>query len=645
MEIYPEDLDLELLWEVNPTLAELVERRVPRYMTYPKGGKETDYVMQLHEIGKSNHIDFRFKINNFLHGWSIVGGSIDNPMTPERWLKNKGKGFRCEQKAVQPVVWLKVEGEVKPGEVGAGVEKPGKFTIVSRGKVVLGAQKPYFHEYFVKDGKVFKDWTRIVIRGVRVQKLDPETKKPTGKYETMWRLMIPLDQMPYAISDRAIKKKWKAPVPYPFPLEWTKENFPEQFEKWYEWQKDIEPTKEATVMLAKGEYTLCEHSYMGPVHIRAMPVREWHLLIDDGKKEVMDFKSEDENPLYYLPISVTYEGRIAKKWMEFQGILEPGEHWNPNKKLESSVRILASGACEIEREELEGRERILLSIPSGPMKGEYILEQEEKDSPFYVLGERHAMSLEEESELVEKAFFVYDEHIIDDKKHWDLRFRFDGEGWEFSGMDKDLTELGLEEPTECLLKKMYDPMGWTDPAFKEGHKKVGILDTYVKRIDQGEAIIFNRDDLFWNFMLKGNLFGKEIGGYIVAKKKAPRVWTIMHSALPMLAKTGDPLTGRYYKPFEIVQKRGWDYFLVDIYDFRAFTRMEPEELVKEYFPDLKIPEGVELFIGLYPVPGRLHHARVARVKFPNTWTKEEAFDWIVKNGLHTWSHERIVKRK
>jgi len=68
----------------------------------------------------------------------------------------------------------------------------------------------YFHEYFVKDNKYFKDWTRIVIRAIRLKKLKPETKEPTKHYERMWRMLV-ADPLPYTISSRAIKDGWKPP--------------------------------------------------------------------------------------------------------------------------------------------------------------------------------------------------------------------------------------------------------------------------------------------------------------------------------------------------------------------------------------------------------------------------------------------------
>lgn len=197
MEIEPEILDLDMLWEVEPTVAELVEKKVPKFMTYPKGGKEIPFVIQTHRIGESQHVDFRFKLNGFLNGWTIVGGTtsdglIKDEITPKKLLDNIGKGFRAEEKAVQPPVWMSVDTP----HVDIAGEPRGQMWIMTTGKAILGTQKPYFHEYFLlsesKDrsfpneitGKSrdsapresvfggFKEWTRIVIRGVSVSRID-----------------------------------------------------------------------------------------------------------------------------------------------------------------------------------------------------------------------------------------------------------------------------------------------------------------------------------------------------------------------------------------------------------------------------------------------------------------------------------------
>lgn len=614
-----EELDLSLL-------AETLRRGIPRYMTYPKN-QPTEGVEEHHYIGEAQHIDFRYRVNGWLEGWSIVGGRKGKEVSFERMLKEIGKGFRAEEKARQPLNWLfptLKEGEsieISPGEVGAGVEAPGTIKIVSRLEVWVGALKPYFKEYFLRGGP-FKDWTRLVIRAVKAPRLDPETKKPTGKTERFWRAMIPKDQMPYAIK-RGMEKGWVAPK-IPFPLDWARKHWPEQVAKWEEWVKDKEPTP-TVASLSKGRYVLLEHAYRGPVHIRGMEVREWHLLLDDGKERVRDFVTQDDNPLYVLPLAFVYNGRIAKKWMDFEGELKAGELWNPTKSLTSEVRRLAKGSANIKIEEVDGREVIYLELDGG-MEGTYVLDQEEEGSDFYTLYATSSL----QGGGGEEGRFVYDAHTIDGRTHYDLRIETGGGIEEFSGLDKDLRELGLEEPTEGVLKACTDP-SWMNPEFREGIRKVGGLETYVTRIDQGRVTIFNRGDAFWSFWLAGGI----LRGYYIARRLSPHRWIIMRSRLPASLAKGDPLAGTPYNPPIVTQKRGWEYFRVDLYDPREFTRAVEPEMVPKYLEQAKIelPKGVEVLIGLYPRPNRIHGARVMSLFFSKDWEVDKALEWIKEQGL------------
>ena len=64
-------------------------------------------------------------------------------------------------KAPEPVPWLKYQGKVEPGEVGATRFLPGYFLVIDEFEVQWGAQKPDFHEYFM-DGKLMNG--RYVVR-------------------------------------------------------------------------------------------------------------------------------------------------------------------------------------------------------------------------------------------------------------------------------------------------------------------------------------------------------------------------------------------------------------------------------------------------------------------------------------------------
>lgn len=181
---------------------------------YPTEESKRRYVMQSHIRGDSQHTDVRMEWDGFLVGYEVVGGSVKEPITPDKWEINKGQ--RIEWKTTQPKDWLEVEGKIEPGQIGATQREAGELKIVSKGEFWEGAQKPYFKEFFYKSdrdtGPLKKDkYVRVVVRGLRLPLLDPETKKKIpGKYEIVWRFMVPEDQVAYAL-ERGMKKGWKPP--------------------------------------------------------------------------------------------------------------------------------------------------------------------------------------------------------------------------------------------------------------------------------------------------------------------------------------------------------------------------------------------------------------------------------------------------
>jgi len=575
-----------------------------------------------------------------------------------------------EELARQPLIWLKVEGKVAPGQVGAGEEAPGEFKILTKGKLLTGAQKPYFHEYFVKDKKYFKDWTRLVVRGIKVAKIDPETKKPIpGKYERMWRFMVPKTQMPYTISNRAMKENWKPPkeCPFPFPKDWVKENFPDQYRKWLQWitksdEEDIDKLEKLYVrkkdeLLSKNiKFALALASWMGPRAKtgRQMPQFRWYLLLDDkGKGKVRTFFL-DGFPLREDIMGAYEMDRSDRKWLSYSGKTEPGSQFNPNKELVGQYTIIDKGMVSYESNMVDGEEHITLKFKGKKLKGEWTLIQEEKGADVYTF---EKLSEHELSELA-SGKFVLDIHEFPEgsgKKHLDLRFHIPGESFlrEFNLFTTDeIWKYPEEKPVQARLKQCED-LEWMKVKPKGTRMKAYGKWSTVETIDHGDIEIIEENPNFISMTIKG----EKLNGYYIAKK-TNHLWQFMKSKLPNplcstdymyfyeLSKEGDPRAGKPYKDFRIEQKRGWDHFIVHIYDLRKFTRVEPDEKVKEYLPDLEIPEGVQIGIGLFPVPGKIHHARVAYVIFDaSKWTYDKAIDWIKKNKLDQFIRSQIRKRR
>jgi len=192
---------IPIIEEINePEFSELFYKQEDPYLRYLNEDKEYRFIIDEHYRGSSCHWDLRFQDpeRTALFGWTIFPlqpDVIDEPVTtmtqarewhknPKAWkfdwetgrvkLRRTRDGtlrpaeLRARRKAEEPLPWFTFEGVVPPGEVGATANFPGVLLIVERGEIQTGAQKPYFHEYFLNSGKIKG---RIVFRQISRQEL------------------------------------------------------------------------------------------------------------------------------------------------------------------------------------------------------------------------------------------------------------------------------------------------------------------------------------------------------------------------------------------------------------------------------------------------------------------------------------------
>lgn len=699
------------------------EGGISQYMEYPSSSSKRRFVMQDHWRGRSVHLDFRMEMNDHLVGWTILDNPPESPevKTVEEakraqknldwgfsWA-NQAKGLRAETKARQPKEWRTVQGIVPPGGVGATKEFPGVLVVKEQGTFWEGTQKPYFHEYFIKStvGNIIpkNQWVRIIVRGIRVKKLDPETKKPLpGKYEMMWRAMIPSDQTAYALK-RGIKKGWKPPKEViPIPPDQRKG---ELWEKWQDYMKGIKPEKEEKVKsfeglpfadyknfadcvkknqdkddpkaycaaiarkvgeipskdyfcedcinfetcsdfslptqlacekykekkeenLVKGKFTLHFHSWMGQIVVRAIPHVEYYLRLEYGGNVRSWYLNN--NPTRIRNLAAVSEGNVNKKWMTFEGEIKPGQEYNPTKTLVSQMVIIDTGPVDIQSKIEDGKEILLLKFIGKSLKGNWLLEQEEKGSDIYVL-ERT------DQEKLAEGEFVLHRHYWDNKQHWDIRVRL-------TENPKKLVEWNLwknplkveeEEPIKALVKVCEDPEKWFITRGKGVPRKAYGKQTYVDVLDTGTLNIIEATSGFMSMKFKG----EKLKGYWILKKDQEDKWYFEKAKLPEAhSLSGNPKEGDYYKPFLIEKKKGWNYYWIRLYDIRKFTRCEKDW--KKYLPNLSLPDYIEdILVCLYPKPGTLHHARITAVKVKGETSLDQVSKWIKSQDLHTWDKEMI----
>lgn len=665
------------------------------FMELPPMGKECHYVQQWHMRGKSVHTDWRMEVDDHLIGWTVLtpGGIPTSPNTEvegravikaygklEFSTANKNRGFRAESKARQPKVWLTVEGVVQPGQVGSTKEHPGVFVIVDKGRVYFGTQKPYFHEYFIKsekEGGPFssKDWTRVVVRAINVNVIDPETKQPKKGTELMWRVLVPGDQVPYAI-DRGFKKKWVPPKNYnPVPPDWRNGD---KYIAWEQWVKGAWSGKASELeedsrsledlpmgkfenfedcvvktMRAKGwgreraktycgaikhkiegsagKFTVQYLSYMGQVVVRGIPNQRWFLRLEEGNN--IHSWAADTDFTRFSPVAFEYEGTVDRKWLDFKGDIGPNSEYNPSKTLIAHMQVIDSGISSYETEIVDGAQWLSINFRGKELKGKYNISQEEKGSQMYTI---EKLSIEE----LEGAEFVLQLHEIKTpegmKSHHDIRI---SKGFEFNLYKDPLTMTKEGDSCKAVYKICHNVKEWMDITKPKTFKLVGPLATYVTPIDRGKVILIDQNQPTF---LSMKFEGEKFKGYFVYRDLKGRGGMFERARLPHpLSRNGDPKVGDFFIPFKEIQKKGWDYFWVEVFDQRLFSKCvtNPET----YIPSLsgKPSQVQDVLVCLYPRPGQLEGARISRIKFSNEWIFEQASKWIKDNKLHVWSGELI----
>jgi len=235
---------------------------VDPYLVYPPQDQPVPYILQRHQRGKSSHVDLRIaKTKYWGVGYTLldqIPGKIPRPITTLKELEKfiwrdiwkidwkrgvirprriKGEIVRRAQirvilkKVKIGKAWWRAHGVTEqpdpfeaPIPPGATRRYPGVFYIFDKGTAVWGALKPYYHEFFLFDGKSLKG--RFFARAIGVTEKGllvlPELEKqeiilPPGvvpeveRQPYFWTLIQPDDQTPYCLSERAVEKEWLPP--------------------------------------------------------------------------------------------------------------------------------------------------------------------------------------------------------------------------------------------------------------------------------------------------------------------------------------------------------------------------------------------------------------------------------------------------
>jgi len=388
--------------------------------------------MQHHYRGKSCHIDLRLETDQaYLIGWTLMDllpDAIKEPaLTPadaERldqqdiwkidWHRGEVKerevrggtirpaNIRAREKAPEPPEWLDIEGATPPGTVGATKEFPGVFTIIDKAIVEYGAQKPYFHEYFLSQGKLkgricFRMIGRKAARESTI--LPPGIEEEAPRVPYYWVLMQPIDQTPYVLSQGAIEKNWLPPRAISAIPKAMRAHVPHRLKFWqFPKAKALEARKELAAMeelvtplvvsaaaQPKAEFVLQHHWWRGQIVVRFGPSTEhwdlrirqdkkiWHLVLKNNPLEtpsVMGYEKPCDDPA------------AMEKGKKGTEELEPGTSWNPTKDTPAFIKVLDFGTCTIledsdtfKKVEFHGQE----------LRGLYAFTREDPESDFFIM--------------------------------------------------------------------------------------------------------------------------------------------------------------------------------------------------------------------------------------------------------------------
>lgn len=210
----PEEVEQQICEDcgVEYGSARPAQKQEDPYMEIPDEDKAPyPYTVHHHFRGKSLHADLRigFRPRRLLIGWTLntqIKDALKEPVTTLAeakavaknrmndvskidwstgdWARRPKAGtpklvrteILSERKTPQPWEWINVEGKTRePAEEGAppvgGTRQfPGVFHIVDKGDIEFGAQKPWFHEYFVRG------------RGMKYRLILRQLKLPAQKY-------------------------------------------------------------------------------------------------------------------------------------------------------------------------------------------------------------------------------------------------------------------------------------------------------------------------------------------------------------------------------------------------------------------------------------------------------------------------------
>ncbi len=332
------------------------EKLASPLMELPPENKKMKFVIQSHWRGKSEHKDLRFEVDGYLTGWTLFdapAGVVKNPVVtlPEakaaenriKWKINNEPGMRGNKiqavaKGRMPKEWGKVQGVIKPGQVGATAEYPGVILIDDKGWIEFGAQKSNLHEYFLHGKKYNGRW---IVSKIKL----PERNADKLQDREVWLAWKTKDQMPYVLGSSAKSSGWVPPKGYSAMSKSWRVKVPRHL-RW--WEQNLTGAKARTMIdeirkvlmnrkMSTQSFVFQKRSWKGSGI-------KWDLRIN--LDEALDSWEFSSNPLFNSG-GAGIHTKAPNNFINLKGDILPNSYGNPDKKLKATIEILDSGDVEI----------------------------------------------------------------------------------------------------------------------------------------------------------------------------------------------------------------------------------------------------------------------------------------------------------
>lgn len=183
-----------------------------------------------------------------------------------------------------------------------------------------------------------------------------------------------------------------------------------------------------------------------------------------------------QNPLLNPDATATYIGRVDASLMSREGLLRPGEHFNPNKLFRSYLTILAQGDGNLTANMVDRAEVVLLTPRRGSLRGSLTLAQSEPLSKSY--------SMTPVSPLLGSHPYSLHLHSWSWGEHYDLRIRHSQgiDEWAIADDPRTLTGSSNALRKVCADERLMTYSGDLD--------QMGVATTSLL-IDEGIATILS----------------------------------------------------------------------------------------------------------------------------------------------------------